>query len=129
MQNVMRWDCPQSSACVRSGFFTIEIDYSLQGSMSVSTLQISHPGRLNSTLAIFINLCLSMLDTEKKKLWITFRKCTLIEPKQQTSLCQGITIQCVCVWGVISNCKNVLYMLCYPWWALWIRYSFLSDKN
>lgn len=46
----------------------IEIDYSLRGRRSVIAPHISHPGRLNSTLAIFINLCLSVLDTEKKKL-------------------------------------------------------------
>lgn len=64
--------------CVQSGIFSIEIDDRLLGSTSVITLPISHPGRLNSALAVFINLCLSILDTEKKKLGIIFRNCTLI---------------------------------------------------
>lgn len=66
MQNVMRQDCPKSSACLQSRFFSIKIDCSLQGRMYIITLQIFHSRRLNSSLEIC--LCLCTCDTEKKKL-------------------------------------------------------------
>lgn len=80
MHNVMREDCPKSPPYFQPRFFSIKIDYSLQGRMYVIILQESHHERLNSSFAIFISLCASTPENIQGKRVSTpvFYKCTFM---------------------------------------------------